>query len=92
MFWSSSPSDQAQSPEDIPPIDPRVVYDLEQHARRVSDNLDNMMRSLTTKLYKVRLIFYGNCTGRPVLELSQNPQLRTRGFCWSDVFLPVCPC
>jgi len=56
MCWFSSPSDQAQSPEDIPPIDPRVVYDLEQHARRVADNLDNMMRSLTTKLHKVLLI------------------------------------
>jgi len=47
----------AQSPEDIPPIDPRVVYDLELHARRVADNLDNMMQILTNKLYKVLLIF-----------------------------------
>ena len=52
-MWCSSPSEQAQSPEDIPPIDPRVVYDLEQHARRVADNLDTMMQGLTNKLYKV---------------------------------------
>jgi len=43
----------AQSPEDIPPIDPRVVYDLELHARRVADNLDHMMHTLTNKLHKV---------------------------------------
>jgi len=51
--WFSSPSELAQSPEDIPPIDPRIVYDLELHARRVADNLDNMMQTLTNKLYKV---------------------------------------
>jgi len=24
--------------------------------------------------------------------VSQHPQLRTRGFCWSKVLLPTCPC
>jgi len=56
VCWCSSPSDQAQSPEDIPPIDPRVVYDLELHSRRVADNLDSIMQSLSNKLYKV--LFY----------------------------------
>ena len=56
MCRFSSPSDQAQSPEDIPPIDPRVVYDLEIHARKVAENLDSMMQGLSNKLYKVALI------------------------------------
>jgi len=53
----SSPSDQAQSPEDIPPIDPRIVYDLELQAQRVAGNLDNVMQTLSNKLYKVKLLF-----------------------------------
>ena len=54
VVWRcSSPSEVAQSPEDIPAIDPRVVYDLELHARKVADNLDTMMQTLSSKLYKV---------------------------------------
>ena len=52
-----SPSVHTQSPDDIPPIDPRVVCDLEIHARKVADSLDNMMQTLTNKLYKVKQPF-----------------------------------
>ena len=44
-----------QSPEDIPPIDPRVVADLEAHAKRVADSLDVMMNNLKTNLHKVHI-------------------------------------
>ena len=42
-----------QSPEDIPPIDPRAVLELELYARRVASSLDQMMINLNTNLHKV---------------------------------------
>jgi hypothetical protein len=41
------------SPDDIPPIDPHAVKDIETHAKRVADNLDLMMGNLKNNLHKV---------------------------------------
>jgi hypothetical protein len=51
LFSSRSPS--IHSPEDIPPIDSKVLDDLEQHARKVACSLDTLMETLTNKLFKV---------------------------------------
>ncbi len=48
-----SPSVVTQSPEDIPPIDPRAVLELELYARRVAQSLDAMMGNLNSSLHKV---------------------------------------
>ena len=53
MIYSRSPSLLTQSPEDIPPIDPRAVLELEMNARRVAENLDVMMANLKGSLNKV---------------------------------------
>lgn len=52
--FNRSPSVLTQSPEDIPPIDPRAVLDLEINARRVAENLDFMMSNMKGSLNKVR--------------------------------------
>ncbi len=41
------------SPDDVPPIDPRAMMDLETHARNVAINVDHMMASLQNSLHKV---------------------------------------
>lgn len=47
-----------QSPDDIPPIDPQAVIELENHARHVADSLDLMMTNLRSNLHKVLLYIY----------------------------------
>jgi len=42
-----------QSPDDIPPIDPKALFDVEMHARKVAENLDTLMQGLVGKLHKV---------------------------------------
>lgn len=56
---SRSPSRQQNSPIDIPPIDPGVLVDLEEHAKRVADSLDLMMGSLRTNLHRMSAITVG---------------------------------
>ncbi len=53
LVQSRSPSVVTQSPEDIPPIDPRAVFELEVYARNVAGSLDNMMKNLHSNLNKV---------------------------------------
>lgn len=54
---SRSPSSLfQQSPDDIPPIDPQAIHDLEMHALKVADNLDLLMGNLKTNLHKVLII------------------------------------
>ena len=51
---SRSPSSVfQQSPDDIPPIDPQAINDLEMHALKVADNLDLLMGNLKSNLHKV---------------------------------------
>lgn len=51
---SRSPSSLfQQSPDDIPPIDPQAINDLEMHALQVADNLDLLMGNLRSNLHKV---------------------------------------
>lgn len=45
--------------DDVPPIDPHTLKDLETHAKRVADNLQQMMVVLRTNLHKVRVVFSG---------------------------------
>ncbi|XP_052067576.1 dentin sialophosphoprotein-like [Mytilus californianus] len=57
---SRSPSSLfQQSPDDIPPIDPQAVHDLEMHALKVADNLDLLMGNLKTNLHKMSAITVG---------------------------------
>ncbi|CAL1526960.1 unnamed protein product, partial [Lymnaea stagnalis] len=57
---SRSPSSQfQQSPDDIPPIDATAVIELENHARRVADNLDLMMGNIRNNLHKMSAITIG---------------------------------
>ena len=53
-----SPSVVTQSPEDIPPIDPCAILELELYARRVATCLDQMMSNLNTNLHKVSVTPY----------------------------------
>lgn len=39
--------------DDVPVIDPHTLKDLETHAKRVADNLQQMMAVLKTNLHKV---------------------------------------
>ena len=48
-----SPSIVTQSPEDVPPIDPRVVDDLQVQANNVAENLRHMMNTLQNHMQKV---------------------------------------
>ncbi|XP_064633024.1 uncharacterized protein LOC135491225 [Lineus longissimus] len=50
------------SPDDIPPIDPHAVKDIETHAKRVADNLDLMMGNLKNNLHKMSNITRGCCS------------------------------
>ncbi|XP_063440251.1 dentin sialophosphoprotein-like [Mytilus trossulus] len=57
---SRSPSSLfQQSPDDIPPIDPQAIHDLEMHALKVADNLDLLMGNLKTNLHKMSAITVG---------------------------------
>ncbi|XP_059143888.1 uncharacterized protein LOC131931197 [Physella acuta] len=57
---SRSPSSQfQQSPDDIPPIDAAAVIELENHARRVADNLDLMMGNIRNNLHKMSALTIG---------------------------------
>lgn len=57
---SRSPSSLfQQSPVDIPPIDPHVLMDIENQARRVADSVDLMMGNLKTNLHKMSAITVG---------------------------------
>lgn len=60
--FNRSPSVLTQSPEDIPPIDPRAVLDLEINARRVAENLDFMMSNMKGSLNKMSALTV-NCVG-----------------------------
>ncbi|KAK2152452.1 hypothetical protein LSH36_328g02008 [Paralvinella palmiformis] len=51
-----SPSVLTQSPDDVPPVDPRALMDLEMHARNVANSLDNMMSTLKKNIYKMSAI------------------------------------
>ncbi|XP_074644744.1 uncharacterized protein LOC141901424 [Tubulanus polymorphus] len=44
------------SPDEIPPIDPHALKDIETHAKRVADNLDLMMGNLKATLHKMSAI------------------------------------
>uniref|UniRef100_A0A0B6ZD17 BLOC-1-related complex subunit 6 C-terminal helix domain-containing protein n=1 Tax=Arion vulgaris TaxID=1028688 RepID=A0A0B6ZD17_9EUPU len=57
---SRSPSSLfQQSPDDIPPIDPSAVIELENHALRVADSLDLMMGNIRNNLHKMSAITIG---------------------------------
>lgn len=57
---SRSPSSLfQQSPDDIPPIDPQAINDLEMHALQVADNLDLLMGNLRSNLHKMSAITVG---------------------------------
>ena len=66
----SSSFPQQPSPDDIPPIDPHAVKDLETHSKRVADNLDLLMGNLRTNLHKVNQSFSQPNT-RLYLELTR---------------------
>ncbi|XP_050391024.1 uncharacterized protein LOC126810100 isoform X1 [Patella vulgata] len=52
--WSRSPSSLfQQSPDDIPPIDPNAIVELENQARRVADDVDLMLGNLRSSLHKM---------------------------------------
>ncbi len=50
-----SPSVLTQSPEDIPPIDPRAILELETQAHRVAVSVDHMLAALKVNLHKVNI-------------------------------------
>ena len=52
-----SPSVVTQSPEDVPPIDPRVLIDLEAQALGLAHNVYSMMKTLQVNLHKVHFIY-----------------------------------
>ncbi|XP_041377992.1 uncharacterized protein LOC121390273 [Gigantopelta aegis] len=57
---SRSPSSlYQQSPDDIPPIDPLAIIDLENQARLVADSIDLMMGNLRGSLHKMSAISVG---------------------------------
>lgn len=57
---SRSPSSLfQQSPDDIPPIDPQAINDLEMHALKVADSLDLLMGNLKSNLHKMSAITVG---------------------------------
>ncbi|ESO87105.1 hypothetical protein LOTGIDRAFT_86499, partial [Lottia gigantea] len=42
-----------QSPDDIPPIDPSAILELENQARYIADNIDLLLGNLKTSLHKM---------------------------------------
>ncbi|XP_046342661.2 uncharacterized protein LOC124123531 [Haliotis rufescens] len=57
---SRSPSSLfQQSPDDIPPIDPQAVLELENQAHLVADSVDLMMGNLKANLHKMSSITIG---------------------------------
>jgi hypothetical protein len=50
---SRSPSVLTASPEDMPPVDPRALLDLEQQAVAVAGSLDHMLGTLSSSLQRM---------------------------------------
>ncbi|ELT89444.1 hypothetical protein CAPTEDRAFT_167972 [Capitella teleta] len=59
---SRSASELTQSPDDIPPIDPRALMDLEVLAEKTSMSLQHMMSTLASDLHKMSSLTHA-CLG-----------------------------
>ncbi|XP_052781352.1 BLOC-1-related complex subunit 6-like [Mya arenaria] len=59
MTSGMSRSSFPQSPDCIPPIDPIAVHEIENQARLVAENLDQMMSNLHNNLHKMSAISVG---------------------------------
>lgn len=49
-----------QSPDDVPPIDPKALLDVELHARKAAETLDVLMQTLVARLHLMSLSVH-NC-------------------------------
>ncbi|KAH3816649.1 hypothetical protein DPMN_118169 [Dreissena polymorpha] len=59
MTSGRSRSSYPQSPDCMPPIDPIAVHEIENHARMVAENVDQMMTNLRENLHKMSAISVG---------------------------------
>lgn len=58
MTIRSPSSVYTQSPDDIPPIDPRALFDIELNARKAAESLDALLQNLVDRLHKVNEFLY----------------------------------
>ena len=77
-----SPSILTASPDDIPPVDPRALLEVESHARRVAASVDFMLGTLQNNLSKAR---------RPSLAplLVPSPFVKSLSHFTSAIFIAV---
>lgn len=67
-----------QSPDCIPPIDPIAIHEIENQARTVAENVDNMLDKLKNSLHKVSLYTRNFLVVKICTTVTQNVTLRQK--------------